>query len=157
MNLQGDEPFISPRALASLVKAMQKDADCPCGTLARKAEWKDIASDPSVVKVTLARNGRALYFSRSPIPFNRDSGGPGVLLQHLGVYIYRRNYLLKFAKRVPTPLELAERLEQLRILEYCEPLKVLVVDTPALSVDTPQDLKKANEWLNKRQLRQNAG
>jgi len=157
MNLQGDEPFISPRALALLVKAMQKDAECPCGTLARKAEWKDIAADPSAVKVTLSRGGRALYFSRSPIPFNRDSGGPGVLLQHLGVYIYRRNYLLKFSKRVPTPLELVERLEQLRILEYGEPLKVLVVDTPALSVDTPRDLKKANEWLKERQFRQNAG
>ena len=157
MNLQGDEPFISPRALASLVQAMRRDPECPCGTLARKASWNDIASNPSAVKVVMARNGQALYFSRSPIPFYRDCKKPGQLLQHLGVYLYRRDYLLKFSRRAPTRLEQVERLEQLRILEYGEPLKVLVADTPALSVDTPRDLKRANEWLKERRRRKNAG
>jgi len=157
MNLQGDEPFISPRALALLVKSMRRDPSCPCGTLARKAEWRDIASDPSSVKVAVACNSRALYFSRSPIPYYRDAGGPGQLLQHIGVYLYRRKYLLKFAQRTPTRLELTERLEQLRILEYGDALKVLVADTPALSVDTPRDLKRANEWLKERRRRKNAG
>ena len=157
MNLQGDEPFISPRALASLVRMMQRDPQCPCGTLARKADWRDIAHDPSIVKVAVARDGRALYFSRSPIPYHRDNGGPGQLLQHLGVYLYRRDYLMKFSRRAPTRLEMNERLEQLRILEYGDSLKVLVADTPALSVDTPRDLKRANEWLKERRRRKNAG
>lgn len=147
MNLQGDEPFISPRALASLVQAMRRDPECPCGTLARTAEWRDIALNPSAVKVAVTAGGRALYFSRSPIPFFRDSGGPGRLLHHIGVYLYRRNYLLEFSKRRPTRLEMAERLEQLRILEHGDDIMVLVARTPALSVDTPHDLKRANEWL----------
>jgi len=157
MNLQGDEPFISSQALALLVRAMQKDPGCPAGTIARPASWEDIAGNPAAVKVVTARNGDALYFSRSPIPYHRGMNGPGRLLQHLGVYLYRRNYLLRFAKRRPTPLEKTERLEQLRILEYGDSLKVLVADTPALSVDTPRDLKRANEWLKERRRRQNTG
>jgi len=157
MNLQGDEPFISPRALSALVKAMRRDPACPCGTLARPATWGEIAHDTASVKVAVNRQGYALYFSRSPIPFHRDGGNNKPLLKHIGVYLYRRDYLFLFASRKPTLLETTERLEQLRILEYGEPLKVLVADTPALSVDTPRDLKIANEWLKQRRRRKNAG
>jgi len=157
MNLQGDEPFISPRALAALVRKMQGNPSCPCGTLARPSTWGEIAHDPASVKVAVDRQGYALYFSRSPIPFHREWGEMSPLLKHVGVYLYRRDYLFRFASRKPTALEKAERLEQLRVLEYGDSLMVLVADTPALSVDTPRDLKRANEWLIERPRRQNAG
>lgn len=149
MNLQGDEPFFNPKALAALVNAMRRDPSCPIATPARRADWKAIGSNPSAVKVAVARDGRALYFSRSAIPFDRAHGGRGSLLHHLGVYVYRRDFLLKFASWRPTPLELTERLEQLRALEYGFSIKVVQVETPALSVDTPADLVRAREWLRK--------
>lgn len=157
MNLQGDEPFISPRALAALVHAMRRDPSCPVATPARRAPWSEIGRNPAAVKVAVARDGRALYFSRSAIPFHRDSGGRGELLHHLGVYIYRRKFLLRFASWAPTPLEKAERLEQLRILEYGYAPKVVTVTSPALSVDTPGDLQRAHEWLKQRRRRRKTG
>jgi 3-deoxy-manno-octulosonate cytidylyltransferase (CMP-KDO synthetase) len=147
-NLQSDEPFIAPRALAALVRAMRRDPRCPLGTLARRTPWRAIAANPHAVKVVTDARGRAVYFSRAPVPF--DWTGRGDLLQHVGVYCYRRAFLLRFARMRRSALERRERLEQLRVLEYGIRPRVVVAVTPALSVDTRHDLLRAHEWLNRR-------
>jgi 3-deoxy-manno-octulosonate cytidylyltransferase (CMP-KDO synthetase) len=149
LNLQGDEPFISPRGLAALVRAMRRDPDCPFGTIARMTPWDEISGNPNAVKVVTDGKGRALYFSRAPIPFDWK-GGKAPLLQHLGVYIYRRAFLFRFASWPRTILEKRERLEQLRALEYRIHPMVVVVSSPALSIDTRQDLMRARAWFGKR-------
>jgi len=149
LNLQGDEPFISPRGLAALVRAMRRDPDCPFGTIARETPWREIAGNPNAVKVVTDGEGRAVYFSRSPVPFDWQ-GGRAPLLQHLGVYAYRRAFLFKFASWPRTILEKRERLEQLRALEYRIHPMVVVVSSPALSIDTRHDLLRARAWLKNR-------
>lgn len=155
LNLQGDEPFIAARGLADLVRAMRRDPACPFGTLARVTPWEAIARNPNAVKIAVDARGRALYFSRSPIPF--DWTGRDTLLQHLGVYCYRRTFLLKFARWPRTALEKRERLEQLRVFQYGIHPKVIVTKSPALSIDTSQDLKHAREWLSQRGPRRVTG
>jgi 3-deoxy-D-manno-octulosonate cytidylyltransferase len=149
MNLQGDEPFVSSRALASLVSLMRRHRGCSFATLARKAPWKEIAKNPNTVKVAVDGAGRAVYFSRSPVPFDWRKGGEATLLQHVGVYIFRRRFLSAYSRMAPSGLESRERLEQLRVLEHGIRPMVQVVDTPSLSVDTAKDLKLAREWLRR--------
>lgn len=144
MNLQGDEPFVSPRALARLVGSMRRDKDCLMGTIARRVPASAVSDDPNTVKVVLNRDGTAMYFSRSPIPYDPKGG---TLLQHLGVYLYRRDFLFRFAGWPRTETEKRERLEQLRALEYGISPKVVLVNSPALSVDSPKDLRNARKWL----------
>lgn len=151
MNLQGDEPFISPKALAALVRAMRNDRACLMGTIARRVAWGSIARNPNAVKVAVGRDGRAMYFSRSPIPF--DWKGTGEVLQHLGVYLYRRDFLFRFARLPRTDSEKREKLEQLRALEWGVRPLVVAVATPALSVDTPADLARARAWLKRGRAR----
>jgi 3-deoxy-manno-octulosonate cytidylyltransferase (CMP-KDO synthetase) len=151
VNVQGDEPFVSPRALAALVRAMRADPGCPFGTIARRAKWSEIAGNPNAVKIVTDARGRAVYFSRSPVPFGWT--GRDALLQHLGVYAYRRGFLMRFGRMPRSALERRERLEQLRVLEYGIRPKVVVAETPALSIDTPQDLRRAREWLIRRRPR----
>ena len=148
VNLQGDEPFIAPRGLAALVRAMRRDPGCAFGTLARVSPWKAIAGNPHAVKIVRDARGRAVYFSRSPVPYAWHPRA--TLLQHLGVYAYRRSFLQRFARMRRSALEMTERLEQLRVLEYGMRPKVVVTDSPALSIDTKQDLKHAREWLSQR-------
>lgn len=155
VNLQGDEPFLAPRALAALVAAMRRDPDCPFGTLARRTPWAEIAWNPHAVKVAVDARGRAVYFSRAPIPF--DWTGRDTLLQHIGVYAYRRAFLFRFARMRRSALERRERLEQLRVFEYGEAPKVVVADTPALSVDTHEDLRRARAWLTPTRRRHAGG
>lgn len=155
VNVQGDEPFIAPRGLAALVHAMRRDPRCPFGTLARISPWAAIAHNPNAVKIVTDARGNALYFSRAPVPF--DWTGRDTLLQHLGVYAYRRTFLLRFARMPRTALERRERLEQLRVFEYGIHPKVVVTKTPALSIDTTQDLKHAREWLSQRGPRRVTG
>jgi 3-deoxy-manno-octulosonate cytidylyltransferase (CMP-KDO synthetase) len=156
VNLQGDEPFISPGGLSRLVRAMGRDPGCPFGTIARLTRRDEIADNPNAVKVVTDGEGKAVYFSRAPIPYDAIDGD-SPLLQHLGVYIYRRSFLLKFASWPRTALEKREKLEQLRALEYRIHPMVVVVRTPALSIDTHKDLKRAREWLRKRGGRPVAG
>ncbi len=155
LNLQGDEPFIAPRGLAALVRAMRRDPRCPFGTLARVTPWAAIAHNPNAVKVVTDGRGRAVYFSRSPVPY--DWTGSATLLHHVGVYCYRRAFLQRFARMPRTALEVRERLEQLRVFEYGIHPKVVVTATPALSIDTTQDLKHAREWLSQRGPRRVTG
>ena len=144
VNVQGDEPELEPAAIDRLVNLLAGAGDCPVATLAcpfSKVPGSDPA-DPSAVKVVLNRAGRALYFSRSPIPHcpGADlSGQDGEPLLHLGLYAYRRSFLLELASWPPTPLERLERLEQLRVLENGHNMRVAVVDRAAVGIDTPED------------------
>jgi 3-deoxy-manno-octulosonate cytidylyltransferase (CMP-KDO synthetase) len=141
VNLQGDEPEVSGEALDTLVELLQRDPTCPMATLATPIRDEAAYRDPGCVKVVLAQSGRALYFSRSPIPMHRDGlplDGPLGLL-HLGLYAYRRDFLLSIAGLPPSPLEMTEKLEQLRVLESGTPIAVGIVDEPSIGIDTPED------------------
>ncbi len=155
VNLQGDEPFLSPRALAALVRVMRRDRGCRFATLARRTPWAAIADNPNAVKVVLDARGYAITFSRSPVPFSWT--GSEELLHHIGVYAYRRDFLLRFAGWRPVALERRERLEQLRAIVYGVLPRVVVANTPALGVDTERDLQHARAWLIRRGRRRTAG
>lgn len=145
VNIQGDEPELSPGNIEKLVGLMQQHPTAEMGTLAtpihQKSEWES----PSCVKVVRAVDGRALYFSRSSIPFVRDRDPTELLgpespwLLHLGVYAYRREPLLRLTQMPPSPLEQLEKLEQLRALEAGYAIQVAVVNHRAVGIDTPED------------------
>jgi 3-deoxy-manno-octulosonate cytidylyltransferase (CMP-KDO synthetase) len=145
LNVQGDLPFIAPDDLDALAAPMRADSSIAMATLATPivdpAEW----CNPNVVKVVCDARGDALYFSRSPIPFWRDHDGvPGDALRHIGVYGYRRDFLLEFASWPPGRLEVIEKLEQLRAMEQGYRIRVVRSVAPSLEIDTPEDLARAN-------------
>lgn len=144
VNLQGDEPEISGEALDLVVKLLQLDSKLPMATLATPIIDPSILDDPACVKVVFDSHGRALYFSRSPIPNHRD-GRPeqGQVLGHLhlGLYAYRREFLLALAKLPPSRLEQTEKLEQLRVLEAGYHIGVGVVRERSVGIDTPDDYR----------------
>jgi 3-deoxy-manno-octulosonate cytidylyltransferase (CMP-KDO synthetase) len=124
---------------------MRADDTLPMATLCTPIADEDEWRNPNVVKVVVDAGGFALYFSRSPIPFRRDGGGfvASLARRHIGLYVYRRTFLLTFARLEPTPLESCEKLEQLRALERGFRIKVVEVEKAATEVDTPQDLARA--------------
>jgi 3-deoxy-manno-octulosonate cytidylyltransferase (CMP-KDO synthetase) len=138
VNIQGDEAEIEPHAIDAAVHALERVPDAVIATLAHPTDDPQRAADPNVVKVVCAPDGRALYFSRSLIPHPRDTALPRYLL-HVGLYAYRRTFLLEFANLPQTPLETTEQLEQLRALEHGSRIQVVETDYQALGVDTPQD------------------
>jgi 3-deoxy-manno-octulosonate cytidylyltransferase (CMP-KDO synthetase) len=147
VNLQGDEPEISGAALDLVVSLLEADLGAPMATLATPIRDEAVYRDPSCVKVVRARSGRALYFSRSPIPCHRDglpdpAIEPGLAFLHLGLYAYRREFLLQLASLPPSPLERAEKLEQLRVLEAGYPIAVGIVEEPSVGIDTPDDYRR---------------
>lgn len=142
LNVQGDEPQIAPAALDLLAGLMRDGPEL--ATLAVPIRDRETYLSPNVVKVVCDDRGRALYFSRSPIPAVRDaepdfSARPARFLQHLGVYAYRRDFLLKIAATPPHPLEQAEKLEQLRVLGTGGTIRVGVVAEAHRGIDTPAD------------------
>jgi len=147
LNIQGDEPFLSPRVLDQLVEPFQADPALEMSTLARRIEDEEALRDPNVVKVVFDRRGDALYFSRSLIPHPRRAEVHAAY-EHIGLYGFRRDFLLAYAKLEPTPLERTEALEQLRALENGHAIRVVVTeDHMGLSVDTPADLARAEAFL----------
>lgn len=147
LNIQGDEPLMRPEMIDQLVEGMQKDTGCVMGTLARKIGAPDQLTNPNVVKVVVAGNGNALYFSRSQIPFVRDAGDTATFLKHLGIYAYRRDFLMKFVTLPVSPLEKAEKLEQLRALDNGFDIRVWVTPHDSIGVDRPEDVKLVEEIL----------
>jgi 3-deoxy-manno-octulosonate cytidylyltransferase (CMP-KDO synthetase) len=145
VNVQGDLPFIEPADLDALVAPMRDDETIAMATLATPIidalEW----NNPSVVKVVCGADGNALYFSRSPIPHMRDGGMPKQALRHIGVYAYRRDFLMKFAALPEGVLERVEKLEQLRALEHGYTIRVVASVKPSLEVDTAADLARARD------------
>ena len=144
VNVQADEPLVEPDAIDLAVEALLADPDTPMSTARCALEGAAELSDPNVVKVVVDNDGHALYFSRAAIPHRARGGGdiPGGVYKHVGLYAYRRNFLLHVAALDPTPLEQAERLEQLRVLEHGYRLRTVLVPGAPVGVDTPRDLER---------------
>ena len=158
VNVQGDEPLISPSTIEKAVDAMLSDDSADIATTCEPISHATDVTDPNVVKVVADSRGYALYFSRSPIPFPRDAvmrcGGalelalrdePGLLSRfrkHTGLYVYRREYLLEFRSALPTSLEETESLEQLRALQNGARIRVVEVEEPSIGVDTLDDYNR---------------
>ncbi len=147
VNLQGDEPQIDPAAIDLLPELLEKDCEAATATLAAPITSEDSYRDPNCVKVVRDDQGRALYFSRSPIPHVRDgrpdfNGLPVQFLQHIGVYAYRREFLLQLAAQPPASLEKLEKLEQLRVLKLGRRIQVGIVSHAYRGVDTFEDYQR---------------
>ena len=149
LNVQGDEPDIAPSTIDRLVRALREDPGLGMVTAANPVSTVADLRNPNVVKVVTDLAGRALYFSRSVIPHDRDGSGGTKYLRHQGIYGYRRKVLLDFVKWRPTPLEKAEKLEQLRALEHGVAIGVIVVKRPSIGVDAPEDVARAVRALGR--------
>lgn len=148
VNVQGDEPLARPEHLESLLNLMQRD-NVQVGTLKTPCGAEDV-SNPNAVKVVTDMNDRALYFSRSTIPFDRDSRRDIAYFKHLGFYAYRKPALDQFCRWPESSLERSERLEQLRFLENGTDIYVAETPYDTIGVDTEADLKRVEEILRKR-------
>ncbi len=149
VNVQGDEALVQGDVVDAVVAALEEDPDAPMATLVHRAD-PEALDDPNRVKVVLDRRGRALYFSRSRVPFVREGGPVPPLWQHVGLYAYRRAFLLDFVALPPTPLERAEGLEQLRALEHGHPIRVGVVEGwSSVPVDVPEDVARVEARLRR--------
>lgn len=139
VNVQGDLPNIDPNVISECVN-LALENDCDIATVASKISDISEINNPNVVKIALAQNGLALYFSRSPIPFSKNINDD--YFHHIGIYAYKKNALEKFINLMPSPLEKRESLEQLRALENGMKIAVKIVNAHPLSVDTQEDLDK---------------
>jgi 3-deoxy-manno-octulosonate cytidylyltransferase (CMP-KDO synthetase) len=151
VNIQGDEPMISPEHIELLVspfRATGSEIETRVSTL-KVAMGKQDASSPDIVKVVTDVRGRALYFSRAPIPHDRDDRGRARYYKHLGLYAYTVEALEKFRALPPSELELTEKLEQLRFLEGGVPITVIETSTDTIGVDTEEDLRKVEEYFRR--------
>jgi len=147
VNLQGDEPMISPQVVNQLIDMMLNSNTIKMGTIAVKTSRNKIANDPNKVKAVIAKNGRALYFTRAPAPFLRDGGDdPGIFL-HWGIYAYTKETLAKLVTFNESPLEKCEKLEQLRALENGIDIFVMKTDQHTIGIDTPEDLENVKKLL----------
>lgn len=151
VNIQGDEPMIDPDAIDAAVLSMIEDEEVPMATLKKLIEDESEVTNPNVVKVVTDLAGNAIYFSRFPIPFVRD--GAAAHFKHIGLYIYRRDFLLRYSDLPLGPLEQAERLEQLRALENGFRIRVVETDYDSLGVDTPEDLERVSTLFEASLLR----
>ena len=146
VNVQGDEPLIDP---ASIERAVQPFIDDPSTNMTSLMVPIDAesAKDPNLVKVVVTQDNNALYFSRSPIPYERKPLETRSIYGHVGLYAYTKDFLLKFASLEPTPLEMAESLEQLRVLEHGYRIKMVEIADRPLGVDTEEDLERARQTI----------
>jgi len=144
VNIQGDEPLIDPAAIDAAILPLEHEPDVVMATLSKRIDDPREIDDPNVVKVVTDRAGDAIYFSRCPIPFDRDRTGRRTCFKHIGLYVYRRNFLLQYPSLPVGPLENAERLEQLRAIENGYPIRVVETEYDSLGVDTPQDLERVS-------------
>jgi 3-deoxy-manno-octulosonate cytidylyltransferase (CMP-KDO synthetase) len=158
VNLQGDEPFAPAAGIREVACALADD-DAPMATLAAPVADAHELFDPHAVKLVRGTDGRALYFSRAPLPWARDAFAadrgalpPGMpFLRHIGIYAYRAGFLAQYARLPRTPLEQAESLEQLRVLEHGYPIAVRLTPEPfPPGIDTEADLQRAERWLRER-------
>ena len=155
VNIQGDEPFIPATMVDQAIEPLLFDKSINVSTLAKKIDYVQELKSPSVVKVVFDYQNFALYFSRSPIPFVRDARTNTEKIQlaeiykHIGLYVYRKEWLLKFSQLKPTDLEQIEKLEQLRMLENGFKIKIVVTEFESISVDTPDDLDRARRYYQR--------
>lgn len=142
VNIQGDEPLIDPAAIDSAALALIEDRALNMSTLKKRIEHPDEITNPNVVKVVTDLAGNAIYFSRNPIPYNRAGGA--VYYKHIGLYVYRRDFLLGYSALAVGPLEKVECLEQMRALENGYRIRVVETEYESLGVDTPEDLEQVS-------------
>ena len=142
VNIQGDEPLIDPAAIDAAALALLDDAELSMATLKKPIEDPREIIDPNVVKVVANLAGDAIYFSRCPIPFTRE--GSGHHYKHIGLYVYRRDFLLAYSGLPVGPLERMERLDQLRALENGYRVRVVETEYESIGVDTPEDLERVS-------------
>ncbi|MDZ4753552.1 MAG: 3-deoxy-manno-octulosonate cytidylyltransferase [Phycisphaerae bacterium] len=164
VNVQGDEPSIEPDLIERAVAALRNRPDCPMATVASPFADGEDPSDPNVVKAVVSLQGTALYFSRSLVPFWRDgvreqnadpSARPRAApLKHIGLYVYRRAFLATFVGLTPTPLELTEQLEQLRVLEHGYSIAVAIGRSTFHGIDTPEQYEA---WVDRYRREQPSG
>ena len=147
VNIQGDEPLIAPVHIERLVRPFLTEPEVQVTTLKIRATPEEVASR-TANKVVTNVHGDALYFSRLPIPFDRDGKGGIVYWKHIGLYAYRRSVLETYHTLPPSALERAEQLEQLRLLEAGIPIRVLETNQPTIGVDTEEDLRAVEVWLS---------
>lgn len=153
LNVQADEPLVTGGQIRALARLIQ--GDCPMATLCTPFKRAEDFANPNQVKVVKSGTGRALYFSRSPMPYARDAAGKvtdawlaaNPCYKHLGLYAYRADFLEKFVALPPGRLEQIEKLEQLRALEAGHPIAIDVTDDPTIGVDTPEDAAKFEQTL----------
>ena len=154
VNIQGDEPLIDPDAIDAAILPMIEDSEVVMGTLKKRIEDAREIDDPNVVKVVTDRRGDAIYFSRCPIPFVRGATpAPHHYYKHIGLYTYRRDFLLRYPALPIGPLEEAERLEQLRALENGYRIRVAETEYESLGVDTAEDLERVSRIFEASMLR----
>ena len=155
VNIQGDEPFIPGRMIDEAIEPLLFDKDVEVSTLAKRITDVEELKSTSIPKVVFDYNNYAMYFSRSTIPFVRegktlnDKLKRAEIYKHIGLYVYRRDALLRFTSLMPTDLEIAEKLEQLRMLEHGFKIKIVVSEFESISVDTPEDLERARKYYQK--------
>lgn len=149
INVQGDEPLIEPDLIDALAAAFEAEPELQMATVKSPMRDKAEMQNPNNVKVVTDKNGYALYFSRSLLPYLRENTG-AVVYKHIGIYAYKRDFLLSYAKMQPTVLEQTESLEQLRALENGYKIKVIATDFQFVGVDTPEDLAEVNRLYKER-------
>ncbi|HUK16672.1 MAG TPA: 3-deoxy-manno-octulosonate cytidylyltransferase [Bryobacteraceae bacterium] len=146
VNIQGDEPLIDPAAIDAAILPLEHNSAVVMATLKKEIQNLREVADPNVVKVVTDRAGDAIYFSRCPIPFGREGHQPRHF-KHVGLYVYRRNFLLEYSRLPVGPLEEAERLEQLRAIENGFKIRVVETEYESVGVDTPEDLERVAELI----------
>jgi 3-deoxy-manno-octulosonate cytidylyltransferase (CMP-KDO synthetase) len=145
VNVQGDEPLLEPAMIDDAVAPLASDRSIEMATLCRRIDDRSDLDNPHVVKVVVDRDGFAMYFSRAPIPFVRNADSGADAWRHVGLYVYRRDCLLRLASLTPTSLERAEALEQLRALEHGIRIRVVETQYDSIGVDTPADLERVRQ------------
>jgi 3-deoxy-manno-octulosonate cytidylyltransferase (CMP-KDO synthetase) len=149
VNIQGDEPLIDPEAIDAAILSVHGDESVSMGTLKKSIIDPTEIVNTNVVKVVTSLQNDAIYFSRCPIPYERDGrSGLSLFFKHIGLYVYRRDFLLSYPDLQVGPLEQAERLEQLRALENGYRIRVVETDYESLGVDSPEDLERVNELFS---------
>jgi 3-deoxy-manno-octulosonate cytidylyltransferase (CMP-KDO synthetase) len=148
VNVQGDEPALSPAAIEEAIAPLAADPSIVMGTLGSRLDAAADPQNPNVVKVLVDQYGFALYFTRAPVPYRRNADAPGsAVFRHVGLYVYRRDFLLMLATLPRTPLERIESLEQLRALEHGYRIRVVETAYESVSVDTPEDLERVRRLM----------
>jgi 3-deoxy-manno-octulosonate cytidylyltransferase (CMP-KDO synthetase) len=142
INVQGDEPLVSGEMIDRLVEVLQDNSENMASLMSRVSDLS-LINDPHLVKVLTDRQGRALYFSRSPLPYQPDD----FFYQHIGIYGYKKKFLLQYPSLAPSRLERIEKLEQLRALENGFQIKMIEISHPSLRVDTPRDIIRVEEYM----------
>jgi 3-deoxy-manno-octulosonate cytidylyltransferase (CMP-KDO synthetase) len=144
VNVQGDEPEIEPEVIDGLIGLLMENPEAGMATAATPFPAGSDVNDPNLVKIVVGIDGRAVYFSRSPVPYRREQNNPAnaAYYLHLGIYAYRREFLLRYASWAPTPLEMTEKLEQLRVLEHGGEIRVLTVHRATHGIDTPEQYEE---------------